>query len=92
MTDIPETAQVVPKASSRMHKPVLCSFMGFVDVSEGVRHLQENGIPNYTFPETAVRAFASMVRFTQVLSPQKGETSGDTGRHKGSNSTNPCKA
>jgi len=76
MTDVLETAQIVPKVNKGIHKPILCSFMGFVDVSEGVRYLQENGIPNYTFPEAAVRAFASMVRFNQLLSLEGREIKG----------------
>lgn len=67
MTDVLETAQIVPRVAKGIDKPVLCSFMGIVDVSEGVRHLEENGIPSYPFPESAVRAMASMVRFGNLL-------------------------
>lgn len=67
MTDVLETAQIVPRVAKGIDKPVLCSFMGIVDVSEGVRHLEENGIPDYSFPESAVRAMASMVRFGNLL-------------------------
>ncbi len=66
MTDIVETAEIVPKAAELIDKPVLCSFMGIVDVSEGIKLLERNGIPNYTFPEEAVRAMASMVRFSNL--------------------------
>jgi acyl-CoA synthetase (NDP forming) len=57
----------VPHAEKNINKPVLCSFMGIVDVSEGIKHLEQNGIPNYAFPEEAVRAMASMVRFTEHI-------------------------
>ncbi len=67
MTDIVETAEIVPKATEGIQKPVLCSFMGVVDVSEGIDYLEAHGIPNYTFPEEAVRSMAAMVRFRQYL-------------------------
>ncbi|MBN1155639.1 acetate--CoA ligase family protein [candidate division KSB1 bacterium] len=63
MTDILETAEIVPAATKNIAKPVLCSFMGIVDVSEGIDYLEKHGIPNYSFPEEAVRAMASMVKF-----------------------------
>ncbi|MBW2056461.1 MAG: acetate--CoA ligase family protein [Deltaproteobacteria bacterium] len=67
MTDILKTAEIVPRVARGVDKPVLCAFMGIVDVSEGVRYLSQNGIPNYAFPESAVRAMASMVRFGDLL-------------------------
>jgi acyl-CoA synthetase (NDP forming) len=67
MTDILETAQIVPSVAKEVDKPILCSFMGIVDVSEGVAHLGTNGIPNYVFPEAASRAMAAMARFGERL-------------------------
>ncbi len=67
MTDILETAQIIPHVAKDIQKPILSAFMGMVDVSEGVRYLEEHGIPNYTFPEAAARAMASMVRFSERL-------------------------
>ena len=63
MTDILETAQILPQVAEGSKKPILSCFMGLVDVSEGVRYLEQHGIPNYTFPQAAVRAMASMVTF-----------------------------
>ncbi|BBO90209.1 acetate--CoA ligase family protein [Desulfosarcina ovata] len=68
MTDILETAQIVPNVAKTVDKPILCSFMGIVDVSEGVAHLEESGIPNYVFPEAASRTMAAMARFGERLS------------------------
>ncbi|WP_319406515.1 acetate--CoA ligase family protein [uncultured Desulfosarcina sp.] len=67
MTDILETAQIVPSVAKGVDKPILCSFMGIVDVSEGVAHLETNGIPNYVFPEAASRTMAAMARFGERL-------------------------
>lgn len=67
MTDILETAEIVPRVAADVNKPILASFMGMVDVSEGIDHLQAHGIPNYVFPEAAARSMAAMVRFGERL-------------------------
>ena len=73
MTAPLETAEIVPRVVEGIDKPVLCSFMGIVDVSEGVQYLENHGIPNYAFPEAAVRAMGSMVRFGSLLALDKRE-------------------
>ena len=73
MTDIMETAEIVPHVIKDIDKPVLCSFMGIVDVSEGVKYLEKNGIPNYAFPEAAIRSMASMAFYANLLSLDKRE-------------------
>jgi acetate---CoA ligase (ADP-forming) len=71
-TEIMETARIVPHVGKDMNKPILCSFMGLVDVSEGVRYLEQNGFPNYAFPEEASRTMGAMVRYAENLRPNKG--------------------
>ena len=44
--------------------------MGIVDVSAGVKHLQENGIPVFRFPENAARAFGTLYKYSQWLNRQ----------------------
>ncbi len=63
MTDIEEIARVVAKVGQHTSKPVLGCFMGVVDVSKGARILEEHGIPNYKFPEAAVRTLAKMYSY-----------------------------
>lgn len=67
MTNILETAEIVPRVVKDINKPVLCSFMGIVDVSEGVQYLEKHGIPNYAFPEAAVRSMAAMAFYGDLL-------------------------
>ncbi|MHC4478521.1 MAG: acetate--CoA ligase alpha subunit [Planctomycetota bacterium] len=67
MTNILETAEIVPRVVKDINKPVLCSFMGIVDVSEGVDYLEKHGIPNYAFPEAAVRSMAAMAFYGDLL-------------------------
>jgi len=73
MTDIMETAEIVPRVAKGIDKPVLCSFMGIVDVSQGIKYLEKNGIPNYAFPEAAVRSMASMAFYGNLLNLERRE-------------------
>jgi len=67
ITDILQTAEILPRATHGIKKPVLCVFMGIVDVSEGVRYLESHGFPNYFLGEQAIQAMASMVRFASRM-------------------------
>jgi len=71
MTDILETAEILPRVGADVNKPILGSFMGMVDISEGVEYLQSHGIPNYVFPEAAARSMAAMVRFGERLATRE---------------------
>ena len=73
MIDILETAEIVPQVAKGIDKPILCSFMGIVDVSAGVEYLQNHGIPNYAFPEDAVWVMSNMVKYGWLLSLEKRE-------------------
>jgi acetyltransferase len=66
MTDIEETAAVVPEAIKGISKPVVCSFMGAKDVAPGVAILRAAGVPNYPFPEDAVRSLAAADRLVTL--------------------------
>jgi len=70
-TEILKTAEIVPRVSRDIPKPILSSFMGLVDVSEGVSYLEQNGIPNYAFPEAAARTMAAMVRYRDRVRPDR---------------------
>ena len=73
MTDPMETARIVPDVIKGIDKPVLCSFMGIVDVSQGVEYLEQHGIPNYSFPIAAVSAMSAMARYGELMSLDKRE-------------------
>ncbi|QTA80899.1 CoA-binding domain-containing protein [Desulfonema limicola] len=70
MTNALGTAEAVVKIARRTHKPIMCCFMGIIDVSAGVKHLQENGIPVFRFPENAARAFGTLYKYSQWLNRQ----------------------
>ena len=60
MTDAIGTAEAIVNISKNSDKPVVCSFMGVVDVSDGVKILQNNNIPVYQFPESAARSLGAI--------------------------------
>ena len=70
MTNSLETAKAVVRIARPSHKPILCCFMGIVDVSSGVKYLQENGIPVFKFPEDAAKAFGVLFKYANWLNRQ----------------------
>ena len=67
MTDVMETAKAIHGVIQETDKPVVCSFMGGSFIQEGVRYLQEHGIPNYIFPEVAMNTLGTMRRYADIL-------------------------
>ncbi len=70
MTNAMGTAEVIVKISERTSKPIVCSFMGIIDVSEGVAFLQKHHIPTYKFPENAAKALGVLYKQSKWLSRQ----------------------
>ncbi len=71
MTNAIGTAEAIVRISKRTPKPIVCSFMGIVDVSAGVKHLQENQIPVYRFPESAAKALGKLYSARRWLDRQR---------------------
>lgn len=71
MTNALGTAEAIVSIARRSHKPILCCFMGIVDVSSGVKYLQEHGYPVYKFPENAAKAFSALYRFSRWINRQQ---------------------
>lgn len=71
MTNALATAEAIVRVARGSQKPILCSFMGIVDVSLGVKYLQEHGYPVFTFPENAAKAFGTLYKYSQWLGRQQ---------------------
>lgn len=67
MTDVIGTGQAIAKIARSTTKPVFTCFMGIIDVSAGVKCLQENKLPVYTFPENAAKAFGALYRYARFV-------------------------
>jgi acetyltransferase len=62
-----QISSAVVKVTREFQKPVVCCYLGVYDVSKGIEILEENGIPDYRFPESAARVLSEMAKFTEWL-------------------------
>jgi len=60
MTQVEKTAEIIGSLSKKYPKPVICSFIGGSNTAPGQKILYHNQIPNYPYPERAVKVIASM--------------------------------
>ncbi len=67
MTDPTVTADELRRHAKLGDKPILASWMGGADVEAGARILNQAGIPNFAYPDTAVRAFNYMWKYSDNL-------------------------
>jgi acetyltransferase len=63
MTEIEETAKAIVEITPKTQKTIMPCFIGGADTSKGAKILEENNIPNYTFPSEAAETLAAMVRY-----------------------------
>jgi len=66
-TDPTRTAEQLRPLARLGGKPILASWMGGADVATGETILNRNNIPTFPYPDTAVRAFNYMWRYTYNL-------------------------
>ncbi|NLT73373.1 MAG: acetate--CoA ligase family protein [Chloroflexi bacterium] len=66
-TEIVETARGVVDVCTRAKKPILGCWMGKQEAMAGIDILAKNRVPNYHFPERAVKAFGAMYTYRQWL-------------------------
>ncbi|HWE39910.1 MAG TPA: GNAT family N-acetyltransferase [Isosphaeraceae bacterium] len=67
MTDPTQTAERLRPFAKVPGKPVLASWMGGPDVAAGEAILRRSGVPTFSFPDSAARAFATMWRSSYAL-------------------------
>jgi acetyltransferase len=62
MSEPTRTAEQLKPYAKGTGKPVLASWMGGADVAAGEAILNQGGIPTFSYPDTAARAFTAMWR------------------------------
>ena len=62
-TNVEGIARTIVRTTKGWTKPILACFIGYFDVTGGRRILDENGIPNYEFPEDAARTLAAVYEY-----------------------------
>jgi len=67
MTDPSEVAKRLQPHAQSSGKPLLASWMGGVSVTMGEKVLNTAGIPTFSYPDTAARAFTYMWRYSYNL-------------------------
>ncbi|MBN1413340.1 MAG: acetate--CoA ligase family protein [Spirochaetales bacterium] len=67
MTEIKTIAEEICNISRGFTKPVYASFMGEMDVMEGIHVLEKNHIPHYSIPEDMCQSFATTYKFGSSL-------------------------
>ena len=73
MTDVDATADLVIRTSGATDKPVIASFMGAQRVRNAAERFKQAALPNFPYPETAVRAFRKLVDYAAVRDRQDEE-------------------
>ncbi len=72
-TDVEKIALTIARVAREFKKPLACCFLGVFDISGGIRIMEESGIPNYKFPESAARVISEVTKSTLWLRrPQTG--------------------
>ena len=67
MVDLKKVAETIASVGPNSGKTILASLLGLGDVTPAVGILESNGIPNYSFPESAVRALAAMSEYKRWI-------------------------
>ncbi|MBS4032438.1 MAG: acetate--CoA ligase family protein [Clostridiales bacterium] len=67
VTEPVETSNAMVELQQKYkNKPIFAAYMGGEGLAEGCRILTSSGLPCFTFPETAVKAFSGMVKYSSL--------------------------
>lgn len=67
MTDPLSVANEITKIAKNSQKPILASWMGGNTVKSGIQKLEATNIPNFSFPDSAAKIFATMWKHSQDI-------------------------
>jgi len=73
MVDLKKVAETIASVGPKSGKMILASLLGLGDVTPAVGVLESNGVPNYSFPESAVRALAAMSEYKRWIDRPRTE-------------------
>ncbi|MDR2642355.1 MAG: acetate--CoA ligase family protein [Planctomycetaceae bacterium] len=73
MTDSDKCGEILPEVIKRIGKPAVGAFLGDELVSVGAAELVKQGVPNYSFPENAVKALGAAARLVDMKSISASE-------------------
>lgn len=73
VTDPTEIAKAIASSASRSDKPIVADFLGMSEPPEELR-TGKRAVPNFTFPEPAVRALAHACGYGEWRSRDAGQT------------------
>jgi acetyltransferase len=73
MVDLKKVAETIASVGPKSGKTILASLLGLGDVTPAVGVLESNGVPNYSFPESAVRALAAMSEYKRWIDRPRTE-------------------
>lgn len=72
MLDVEALARVIVNISREFpNKTILSCIIGIVGIENVLKILEENSIPQYVFPESAVRALAAMYKYAALVKKEK---------------------
>lgn len=70
-TEIEKTAKALIALKNKYHKPLVASFIGGTLVDKGISILEKGGIPNFEFPERAVKALSQLFAYRKSITTSK---------------------
>ncbi len=70
-TEIEKTAQEIALFKKKINKPIVACFLGGVLIDKGVKILEKSGVPNFEFPERAVKALSELYNWQHYISVKK---------------------
>jgi acetyltransferase len=66
-------AEATAEVARASRKTTFFCFLGVSDFTEGLKVLEQAGLPHFPFPENAVRALAQMPRYREILEIKRGK-------------------
>jgi len=73
MSELEKTASLVSTLAKKSKKPVVASFMGGLEMKKAQKILAQNKVPNYNYPEDAVKAIGSLVTYSKIIKRPKAQ-------------------